>query len=107
MNHQRLARLYVLLSKYEEAIAEETKARLLTGEAPQVVLAEMNTLRRKFSTKGARGYWDEQLRLSGDEQRLPESYARPFGHAVIYCYLADKDKALPILRSLMRSATRR
>ena len=78
----------------KEAIAEEIKARLLTGETLQVVLAKMNTLRQEFATKGARGYWEEQLRLSDDEQRLPESYARPFGKAVIYCYLGDKDKGL-------------
>jgi adenylate cyclase len=78
----------------KEAIAEETKARLLAGETPQVVLAKMNTLRQEFVTKGARGYWEQQLRLSDGQQRLPESYARPFGKAVIYCYLGDKDKAL-------------
>ena len=53
----------------------------------------MNTLRQEFVTKGSRGYWEQQLRLSDDEQRLPESYARPFGKAVIHCYLGDKDKA--------------
>jgi TolB-like protein/DNA-binding winged helix-turn-helix (wHTH) protein/Tfp pilus assembly protein PilF len=94
VNHERLARLYALLSKYEEAITEETKARLLAGETPQVVLAKMNTLRREFATKGARGYWEDQLRLSRDKQNPPEAFARPFGLAVIYCYLGDKDKAL-------------
>ena len=93
MNHERLARLYALRSKYEEAIAEESKAPLLTGEMPEVVLAKMNTLRQEFASKGARGYWEEQLRLSRDEQLLPESYARPFGLAFVYCYLGDKDKA--------------
>ena len=93
LNHVRLARLYVLLSKYEEAIAEETKARLLAGGTPQLVLAKMNTLRQEFVTKGARGYWEEQLRLSLEEQSLPEAYARPFGLADVYCHLGDKDNA--------------
>jgi hypothetical protein len=38
LNHVRLAHLYPYLEKYDDAIDEETRARLLAGESPKSVL---------------------------------------------------------------------
>jgi TolB-like protein/DNA-binding winged helix-turn-helix (wHTH) protein/Tfp pilus assembly protein PilF len=94
LNHERLAQLYALLGKYEDAIGEETKARLLASEKPQEVLAKMNRLREVFTIKGAHGYWEEQLRLSHEKMNPPEGYDRPFGSAILHAYLGDKDRAV-------------
>ena len=93
LNHERLAQLCAILGRYDEAITEETKARLLAGEKPQDVLAKMNTLQQELATKGERGYWEEQLRFARDQQNPPEAYVRPYGLAIIYAHLGEKAKA--------------
>ena len=87
LNHERLSQLCAILGRFDEAITEETKARLLAGEKPQDVQAKMNTLRRELATKGERGYWEEQLQFARDRQNPPEAYVRPYGLAIIYTHL--------------------
>jgi TolB-like protein/DNA-binding winged helix-turn-helix (wHTH) protein/Tfp pilus assembly protein PilF len=93
LNHERLAQLYAILGRYEEAVTEETKARLLVGEKPQDVLAKMSTLQRELATNGERGYWKQQLQFAQDRQNPPEAYVRPYGLAVIYAHLGENAKA--------------
>ena len=83
LNHERLAQLYAFLGRYDEAIIEERKARLLAGEKPPDVLAQMDTLKRELATKGERGYWKEQLQFASVPQNPPEAYVRPYGLAII------------------------
>jgi tetratricopeptide (TPR) repeat protein len=101
LNHERLAQLCAILGRYDQAVAEETKARLLTGEKPQDVLAKMNTLQRELATKGERGYWEEQLQLAREPQNPPESYVRPYGLAIIYAHLGEKVKAFENLETAL------
>ena len=93
LNHERLAQLYAILGRYDEAVTEETKARLLVGEKPQDVLAKMSTLQRELATNGERGYWKQQLQFAQDRQNPPEAYARPYGLAIIYAHLEENAKA--------------
>jgi len=99
LNHERLAQLCAILGKYDEAITEETKARLLAGEKQQDVLAKMKTLQQELATKGERGYWEEQLQFSRDQQNPPEAYVRPYGLAIIYTHLGEKTKAFEKLEN--------
>lgn len=94
LNHERLAQLYASLNKYGEAIAEESKARLMSGENPREVLAKMARLRRAFTNNGALGYWKQQLELLREKPNPPEDYDRPFGLAMVYAQLDEKDKAI-------------
>lgn len=94
VNHERLAQLYALLEKYSDAVDEETKARMLAGESPEKVLANMTILRKTLTSRGSQGYWEGELRLAQSEQDPPEGYARPYGLAEVYGHLGDKDKAL-------------
>ena len=99
LNHERLAQLCAILGRYDEAVTEETKARLLAGEKPQDVLAKMNTLQRELAMKGERGYWKEQLQFARDPQNPPEAYVRPYGLAIIYAHLGEKAKAFENLET--------
>ncbi|HEV2399910.1 MAG TPA: winged helix-turn-helix domain-containing protein [Candidatus Sulfotelmatobacter sp.] len=101
LNHERLAQLCAILGRYDEAITEETKARLLAGEKPQDVLTKMNTLQRELTTKGERGYWQEQLEFARDHQNPPEAYVRPYGLAIIYAHLGEKAKAFENLENAL------
>jgi hypothetical protein len=53
----------------------------------------MDIVRRAVAAQGAEGYWEAELQLSRGEQNPPESYARPYGLAMIYSHLKDKDRA--------------
>lgn len=100
LNGERLAQIYAILGRYEEAITEETKARLsMPGANQQDVLAKMNTLRQAFATKGERGYWEAQLQLARGPQGLPEAYVRPYGLAIIYSHLGEKPRAFASLEN--------
>jgi hypothetical protein len=50
-------------------------------------------LRHALAAHGAQGYWESQLQLSQRAQNPPEAYSSPFGLAIIYSHLGDKDKA--------------
>lgn len=104
LNHERVAQLYALLGKYDEAVQEETKARLLSGETPSDVLAHMNILRQAAVTRGAQGYRDTELQFSRGEQNPPEAYAHPYGLAIIYTHLGEIDKALANLELRIANA---
>ena len=101
LNHERLSQLCAILGRFDEAITEETKARLLAGEKPQDVQAKMNTLRRELATKGERGYWEEQLQFARDRQNPPEAYVRPYGLAIIYTHLGEKAEAFERLETAL------
>ena len=101
LNHERLAQLCAILGRYDEAIAEERKARLLAGEKQQDVLAKMSALQRSLAMKGERGYWGDQLQFARDPQNPPEAYIRPYGIAIIYAHLGEKAKALENLETAL------
>ncbi len=101
LNHERLAQLYAILGRYDDAITEEAKARFLVGEKPEDVLAKMNTLKRKLAARGERGYWEEHLQFAGDQNNPPEAYVRPYGLAIIYAHLGEKAKAFENLESAL------
>ncbi len=101
LNYERLAQLDAMLGKYEDAITDETNARLLAGEERLEVLAKMNTLRHELAAKGERGYWEQQLRFARDRQNPPEAYVRPYGLAIIYAHLGEKDRAFESLENAL------
>lgn len=101
LNHERLAQLFAMLGRYNEAIPEEAKARLLVGENPQDVSARMNVVQQKLAARGERGYWEEQLQSARDRQNPPEAYVRPYGLAIIYAHLGEKTKAFENLESAL------
>ncbi len=94
LNHERLACLYALLGKFEDAAAEETKARVLSGEEPAAVVAEMNRVRQAVAAHGAHGYWSAELQLSEQPRQPPEGYSLPYGRAMVYAHLGQADEAL-------------
>lgn len=97
INHERLAHLYTYTGKFEDAVAEEGKARLLAGEDPESVARKEEDLRRALADSGPHGYWEKILEFSRNKENPPEAYATPYGVALIYARLDDKQKALDSL----------
>ncbi|MBV9267332.1 MAG: winged helix-turn-helix domain-containing protein [Acidobacteriaceae bacterium] len=102
VNHQRLACLYALLGKFEDAVAEETKARVLSGEKAEDVVAGMNRVRQAAAAAGATGYWSAELKLSEEPRQPPEGYSLPYGRAMVYAHLGKTQEALANLERAYR-----
>jgi TolB-like protein/Tfp pilus assembly protein PilF len=97
LGHERLAHLYTYIGKFDEAINEETKARLLIGEDPRDALKQEDALRAALAARGPHGYWAELLTVSQMNNKVPEAYFTSYGIAVLYARLGEKDKALESL----------
>jgi len=97
IDHERLAQLHAFMGRFDQAIAEDTKARLLSGENEKSALAKEAKLRHAWTTQGAPGYWKALVDLSQTAENPPEAYNSPFGTAILYAQLGDKARALNAL----------
>jgi TolB-like protein/DNA-binding winged helix-turn-helix (wHTH) protein/Tfp pilus assembly protein PilF len=97
IDHERLAQLHAFMGRFDQAIAEDTKARLLSGENEKSALAKEAKLRHAWTTQGAPGYWKALVELSQTAENPPEAYNSPFGTAILYAQLGDKARALNAL----------
>jgi TolB-like protein/DNA-binding winged helix-turn-helix (wHTH) protein/Tfp pilus assembly protein PilF len=97
IEHERLAHLYTYRGDYDKAISEETRARILAGQDPRLVLKLEDSLRAALATRGARGYWEKMLELSRGVDNPPEAYTKDDGLAILYARLGETDKALQAL----------
>ena len=94
INHVRLAHLYAHLGRYQDAIAEETQARVLSHEDIETAREHGRALTDAFQSAGPHGYWLKELEFAGEKQNPPEAYVTPYGRAIIYSELRDKENAL-------------
>jgi TolB-like protein/DNA-binding winged helix-turn-helix (wHTH) protein/Tfp pilus assembly protein PilF len=97
IDHERLAQLLAFLGKFEDAIAEDARARLLSGEEEHSVLQKEAALRHAWATSGSQGYWKQLLEFTQHPVNPPETYNSPFGTAILYAQLGEKSKALDSL----------
>jgi TolB-like protein/DNA-binding winged helix-turn-helix (wHTH) protein/Tfp pilus assembly protein PilF len=94
LNHERIAQLDALLGNFDQAMGEESKARVLSGEAPESVLSKINRLREAVARRGAEGYWTTELEILAHGPNPPEAYVRPYDSAILYTHLGDHKRAL-------------
>jgi tetratricopeptide (TPR) repeat protein len=97
IDHERLAQLHAFMGRFEDAITEDTKARLLSGENENSVLRKEAALRHAWTTDHSRGYWKKILEFTQMPDNPPEAYNSPFGTAILYAQLGEKAKALDSL----------
>jgi tetratricopeptide (TPR) repeat protein len=102
LNHVRLAHLYPYLGRFDGAIAEETKARLLSGQDARDAVHAEDALRAAFAAAGPRGYWEKilefaQTGVNHTGVTAPESYSTSYGIAVLYARLGNSDKSIESL----------
>jgi TolB-like protein/DNA-binding winged helix-turn-helix (wHTH) protein/Tfp pilus assembly protein PilF len=101
INYERLAHLATYTGKFEEAISEETKARVLSGEKPVSALKKEEQLRKALKEGGPQGYWRKVLELSRTEENPPEAYRGPYGVAIVLARLEENQEALDALETAM------
>lgn len=97
LGHVRLAHAYCSLARYEDAIAEEEKARILAGESPEASVAKGQQLRDALQQRGPQGYWKQQLQFAMQNDNPPESYTGSYGLAILYAQLGDRERAMTAL----------
>ena len=105
IDHERLAQLLAFLGKFEDAIAEDTRARLLSGEEENSALQKEAALRHALATSGSPGYWKQLLEFTQLPVNPPETYNSPFGTAILYAQLGEKSKALDSLEKAYEQRT--
>jgi len=105
IEHERLAHLYTYRGEYSNAIAEESRARIIAGEDPQSVLRLEESLRSSFATRGPRGYWEKLLELSQRSDNPPEAYTTHDGLAIIYVRLGERRRLCKRWSRLTTSAS--
>jgi TolB-like protein/DNA-binding winged helix-turn-helix (wHTH) protein/Tfp pilus assembly protein PilF len=91
VTYYHVAWLYSQLGQYQDAIAELTKGRLLTGDdRVKIATPEDIALRTAFAAQGAQGFW-QQI------QRENEKFGRSVGEfdaPQVCARLGEKEKAL-------------
>jgi TolB-like protein/Tfp pilus assembly protein PilF len=97
IDHERMAQLHAFTGRFDDAIAEDTKARSLSGEEQKPVLQKEAELRRAGTTGGPQGYRNKVLEFTQRPDNPAETYGSPFGTAILYAQLGEKDKALECL----------
>lgn len=101
LGHVRLAHAYSSLARYEDAIAEEEKARILAGESLEAAVAKGKQLRDAFQQRGPQGYWRQQLQFAMLHENPPESYTGSYGLAILYSQLGDREKTMTALNQAL------
>jgi TolB-like protein/DNA-binding winged helix-turn-helix (wHTH) protein len=94
LNHERLSHLDAQLGNYEGAIAEDTKARQFSGEAPANVVAGERALREAVESGGGHAFWLKLLERADEKENPPEAYTGAFGRAIIHAELGQKAEAI-------------
>ena len=102
INHERYAHGLTYTQKFDGAIQEETKARILAGEDPKTALEKADLLRLALVSNGPHGYWQKVLELSDASQDPPEAYLGSYGHALVYTRLGNREKALDCLEQALK-----
>ena len=97
IDHERIAQLHAFMGRFDDAISEDTKARLLSGEDQKSALQKEAALRHAWATSGPQGYWKKLLELTRMPDNPPETYLSLVGTATIYVQLGEKSKALECL----------
>jgi DNA-binding winged helix-turn-helix (wHTH) protein len=97
INHQRVSHVYASLGRYDEAISEEEKSRILNVADPETGVATARKLRAAYLKRGTRGYWEEELELTFAKDSPPEFYHGDYGRAIIYAQLGESRKAMEAL----------
>jgi tetratricopeptide (TPR) repeat protein len=103
----RLAHLYTYMGRFDEAIAEGTKARILSGQDARAALTQEDALRAALAARGPRGYWEKtlefsQANVSQTAALAPEGYNSSYGIAILYAQIGEADKALESLEQAYR-----
>jgi TolB-like protein/DNA-binding winged helix-turn-helix (wHTH) protein len=97
INHERIAHIYTYTGRIVEAIAEDTRAKILNGEAPEAAMQQDAALRKALAIEGPSGYWKKLLEFGRLPGSPPETYRTPQQLAIIYTRLGHRNQALSLL----------
>jgi TolB-like protein/DNA-binding winged helix-turn-helix (wHTH) protein/Tfp pilus assembly protein PilF len=99
INYERIAHMDTYMGRFEDAITQDTRAKILSGQTPEAALRQDVALRKALGAEGPKGYWRKLLEYSALPDNPPESYRYPQQLAVIYTRLGEPKKALTLLET--------
>jgi TolB-like protein/DNA-binding winged helix-turn-helix (wHTH) protein/Flp pilus assembly protein TadD len=91
--HEYFAELLTAMGKYEEAIRESEKSRLLSGSRPEDAAAEANRMLEAFKKGGEQAFWKKNLELTLQLPKSPNGEVSATGMAGAYAQAGDKEQA--------------
>ena len=97
LNHVRLAHLYTYMGRFDAAITEDTRARVLYGQDVREALAQEDAMRTALLSQGPPGYWEKVLELAQRGFKTPEGYNNSYGLAILETRLGHYEQALAAL----------
>jgi tetratricopeptide (TPR) repeat protein len=97
LNHVRLGHVYTYVGRFEDAIAEDTKARVLYGQDVHDAVSQENSLREALARGGPHAYWLQVRALAQAGFQAPEGYGNTYGMAKLSARLGEDDRALELL----------
>lgn len=89
--HRFSTAVYEQLGKFEEAIVEFEKARVLAAKTAEEIAIQVEELRQALADSGPTGYWKK--RLDQILARSTHGYVSPYNFAQIYASLGEKEEA--------------
>jgi serine/threonine protein kinase/Flp pilus assembly protein TadD len=101
MAHGCLSWTYEKMGNFHQVIAEEEKARTLSGEDSAVAAKRAAELKAALEANGERGYRQKLLELLKKEAE--QKYVAPSDFAALYAYLGQKQQAFEWLEKAYQS----
>jgi TolB-like protein/Tfp pilus assembly protein PilF len=105
INYERIAHMDTYMGRFEDAITQDTRAKILSGQTPEAALRQDVALRKALAAEGPKGYWRKLLEYSALPDNPPESYRYPHQLAIIYTRLGEPKKALTLLETAYEERT--
>jgi TolB-like protein/DNA-binding winged helix-turn-helix (wHTH) protein len=103
INEERIAHIYTYMGRLDDAIAADTRAKILSGQPPETAMEQDRALRKALSTEGPSGYWKALLEYGKGPDVPAETYRTPQQLAIIHTRLGEKDQALALLEEAYRT----
>jgi len=91
--HDYFSYLLTSMGRYEQAIQERQKSKLLSGSNPEEAAAEAAAALQAFRSGGPRGYWQWNLEVVLQGLKRRDGSASPSGVSMSYALAGDKDSA--------------
>jgi len=102
INQERIAHIYTYMGRLEDAIAADTRAKILSGQSPDSAMEQDRVLRNALAKEGPSGYWKKLLEYGRLTEVPAETYRNPQQLAIIHVRLGEKGQALTLLEEAYR-----
>jgi tetratricopeptide (TPR) repeat protein len=91
--HAYFAGLLVAIGKYEQAIEEDERAKVLSGSSPEQAAAQAASMRNALKEGGEKAFWQLRLETTLQQFELGDKSVPASSVAAAYAQVGNADKA--------------